>query len=328
MSRKPRPIALLVCAAALCIAAPAQAMRSQSSENAREVCQNATGALERQLGIPKHLLTAIARTESGRHDPETGENFAWPWTVTARGKGQYFATKAEAKAEVEILLTQGVTNIDVGCMQVNLHYHWNAFRTLDDAFDPKTNAAYAAGFLKSKFDDARNWLTAAGQYHSHTPENSRAYRIKVLSHWNRLRRDPDGIQTASADKDKAKDADKEKEVQIAMIDRERTAQVNGFLRERRREVRSADTQLDRGRRRLDELNDWRDTRLRGLRLDATVARRLAEMQVRREEKLRELERNNRQFTFEEKRRDQLERWRKTGQLIGDIQNGHGSPNGG
>ena len=93
--------------------------------------------VERREGIPRDLLSAIALTESGRHDVESGENFAWPWTVMAEGKGRYFATEAEARAEVEILLSQGVRNIDVGCMQINLHYHWNAFETLDHAFDPR-----------------------------------------------------------------------------------------------------------------------------------------------------------------------------------------------
>ena len=42
---------------------------------------------------------------------------------------------------------QGVRSIDIGCMQVNLMHHPNAFATLDAAFDPLANALYAARFL-------------------------------------------------------------------------------------------------------------------------------------------------------------------------------------
>ena len=74
--------------------------------------------------------------ESGRWDAEAQASFAWPWTVTAEGRGRYLPSKAEALAEVRQLRARGLTNIDVGCMQVNLFYHPDAFDDLNQAFDP------------------------------------------------------------------------------------------------------------------------------------------------------------------------------------------------
>jgi hypothetical protein len=294
----------------------ALAARGQAIENPNEICLEAARAVERREGIPANLLAAIALTESGRSDPESGENFAWPWTVMAQGKGRYFATEAEARAEVEILLSQGVRNIDVGCMQINMHYHWNAFETLDHAFDPAVNAAYAAKFLKAKYDETRNWLTAAGQYHSQTPENFRPYRIKVLSYWNRLNRGDNG--TREAKKDAGTAEDESRETTLVAIDTGRTARLNGLLKEKRRDERQDMRALDNADRRLAHLDDWRYQKRRGVQLEAVVAQRIAEMELRREEKLRDLDRATRNFTFAEKRREQLDRWRRTGNLVGDT----------
>ena len=316
MAWKTRLILCWLIAGAAFLPADAFAKRGQAIEKPEEICLNATRAVERREGIPKNLLGAIALTESGRYDAETGENFAWPWTVTAEGKGRYFASEAEARAEVEILLSQGVRNIDVGCMQINMHYHWNAFETLDHAFDPVANAAYAAKFLKEKYADPRHWLNAAGQYHSQTPENFRPYRIKVLSYWNRLNRGPADSQTA--DKKDKPEAEEERETRVVAIDEGRTQRLNAILREKRREGRTDMRALDDADRRLSDLDDWRFRQNRGIRLEAVVAQRMAEMELRRKEKMRELDRATKEFTFAEKRQEQLARWRKTGNLVSEA----------
>jgi len=154
----------------------------------RALCQSETARQESLMGIPKQLLHAISLVESGRWDTERRESFAWPWTVTAEGEGQYLPSKEAAKDEVRRLLANGVRNIDVGCMQVNLQAHPDAFATLDDAFDPKTNVAYAAHFLSDLFKDAGNWPTAGAYYHSQTPNLAKAYKDKLMSVWDQARR--------------------------------------------------------------------------------------------------------------------------------------------
>ncbi len=89
-------------------------------------------------------------------------------------------TKEAAIAEVERLRAQGVTNIDVGCMQINLKYHPKAFDSLEQAFDPDRNVAYAIGFLRDLRDRWGSWTRAVGNYHSNTPALSGRYRLKVF----------------------------------------------------------------------------------------------------------------------------------------------------
>ena len=135
---------------------------------------------ERAAGMPTHLLTAVSKVESGRWHKKSGEILAWPWTVTNGGEGRFLPSKAAAIAEVERLRAQGVTNIDVGCMQINLHYHPDAFESLEQAFDPERNVAYAIGFLSELRARWGSWTRAVGNYHSNTPTLSSRYRLKVF----------------------------------------------------------------------------------------------------------------------------------------------------
>jgi hypothetical protein len=158
------------------------AIGPQSGPCAREVTQT-----ERAEGIPRHLLAAISLAESGRSDERAGETIAWPWTINAEGQGIFFATKAAAIAAVRRLQARGIRSIDVGCMQVNLLHHPEAFASLDEAFDPATNVAYAARFLKALRDEQRSWPQAVAHYHSATPDFGVPYRSKVYSLWAKVR---------------------------------------------------------------------------------------------------------------------------------------------
>lgn len=148
------------------------------------LCRRAIQAAEREHRLPPSLLTAIGRVESGRIDPQTRALTPWPWTINAEGQGRHFETKEEAIAAVEVLQARGVRVIDVGCMQVNLHHHPDAFATLQEAFDPVANTRYAALFLKRLRATSGDWEIAASHYHSVTPERADAYRLKVLANWS------------------------------------------------------------------------------------------------------------------------------------------------
>ncbi|HET6194974.1 MAG TPA: lytic transglycosylase domain-containing protein [Acetobacteraceae bacterium] len=147
------------------------------------LCRSAVAAAERGNGIPAHLLAAIARVESGRRDPATGATHPWPWAANAEGQGFFFETKAEAVASVRAMQARGIRSIDVGCSQVNLMHHPDAFASLEQAFDPTTNTAYAGRFLKGLFGQTGDWNKAAAAYHSATPELGAEYQRKVLAVW-------------------------------------------------------------------------------------------------------------------------------------------------
>ncbi len=136
-------------------------------------CRQAITAAERAAAVPAQLMAAIARVESGRPDAR-GMVHPWPWTINAEGAGQFFETREAALAAVRALQARGVRSIDVGCMQVNLHHHPAAFATLEQAFDPTANAAYAA---------TRDWTQATAFYHSATPELGTQYQRRVAAIW-------------------------------------------------------------------------------------------------------------------------------------------------
>ncbi|NBO18251.1 MAG: hypothetical protein EBV03_03310 [Proteobacteria bacterium] len=138
---------------------------------------------EREYGIPTHLLSAIASTESGRYHNGLKIMLPWPWTVTNGTNGQYYDTKEQAIAAVNRLRAAGIKNIDVGCMQVNLQHHGDAFANLEQAFEPASNIAYAATFLRRLYDDSHAWKTAASNYHSKTPSLGNKYIGRVYDHW-------------------------------------------------------------------------------------------------------------------------------------------------
>jgi len=148
------------------------------------LCAAETAKAERSYSIPSQLLDAISLVESGKYDPESKAVLAWPWTVMAEGEGRYFPTKAEAVAEVKKLKARGVKNIDVGCMQVNLMYHGQAFASIEEAFEPASNVGYAARFLRGLYESTNHWPTAASYYHSQTPHLAANYRDKLMKVWN------------------------------------------------------------------------------------------------------------------------------------------------
>lgn len=149
----------------------------------KELCAAAVSRAEAAHNIPERLLTAISMVESGRWSPQRQRNVAWPWTVMAEGKGQYYPSKRAAIAAIRKLQARGVSNIDVGCMQVNLHYHPDAFPSLSAALDPVRNATYAAHFLASLKRDHGSWRKAVQHYHSATPKRRIPYQRKVYAVW-------------------------------------------------------------------------------------------------------------------------------------------------
>ena len=173
---------LLLFAPAIAAAAGPNATPASVSEPGA-LCLPAVAAAERAEGIPPGLLRSIAFVESGRVDPVGGGAVPWPWTINAEGQGQYFETREAAIAATRALLAGGMRSIDVGCGQVNLLHHPAAFASLEHAFDPAINTAYAARFLRSLHAATGSWPFAAAAYHSQTPERGHAYALRVAAIW-------------------------------------------------------------------------------------------------------------------------------------------------
>jgi transglycosylase-like protein with SLT domain len=148
------------------------------------LCETAIAGAEATLRLPPRLLGAIAEVESGRLDG-AGIVRPWPWTINAEGSGQFFASRQQAIDAVRALQAAGMRSIDVGCMQVNLMHHPNAFASLDEAFDPVANAHYAGRFLNTLYGISGSWLQATAAYHSQTPMIGAEYQQRVMARWQR-----------------------------------------------------------------------------------------------------------------------------------------------
>ena len=168
-------------ATALLLALPCAAAAQPALPFATEPCRAALAMTERATGVPDRLMQAIAVIESGRR--LAGRAVPWPWTINVEGVGEVFETKQQAIAAVAAHQARGARSIDVGCMQVNLMHHAQAFASLDDAFDPAINARYAARFLQQLLAQTGSWPRAVAGYHSLTPDIGADYARKVLAVW-------------------------------------------------------------------------------------------------------------------------------------------------
>lgn len=151
--------------------------RADASAEIALLCDQAAALAAEETGVPAAILMAISRVETGR--TLDGSLNPWPWTVNQAGDGSFFSSVNDAADHVSQAMDQGQTNIDIGCFQINMRWHGQAFSTLDDMFDPAQNALYAARFLRQLYDEHGGWVAAIGAYHSRQEDAATRYAAKV-----------------------------------------------------------------------------------------------------------------------------------------------------
>ena len=188
----------VLCIATLVMAFVVAMSPAAATPGTADVCAKEAAVRERIDQIPGGFLRAISVVETGRWDDDRRASFAWPWTVTAEGEGKYYPTKATAIRAVRNLQERGVTNIDIGCMQINLHYHGDAFASLQEGFDPGRNIAYAAEFLNRLRKREQSWVRAIQFYHSSSPKQQRHYYQKIRQSQHALRTSDSTVRRVAA----------------------------------------------------------------------------------------------------------------------------------
>lgn len=276
-------LTLVIITPSLVSAAPIQVIG-----NAWKLCDFQTQKVEQEKGIPRYLLKSISLAETGRWDRQKQANVAWPWTVTALGVGNYFQNKVEALKHVRFLQANAITNIDVGCMQVNLHYHGDAFASLEDAMDPATNVNYAAKYLKGMYQTARSWTKAAGFYHSKTPRYFQAYKLKILKYWKQQH------QLAGLEDRKA-------------VNLQHMSKLNAHHKQRKQEALNNTSTNVHGY----QLNAWRNGDKRNHSMATLATMRRASKSAQWQEKYSHDRRGKTGKSFADKRRKQMDKWRLT-----------------
>ncbi len=165
MTRRFRPLALLL---AVFICDPHSAALSAATG----VCERQMAAAAARYGVPLGFLYAIGLTETGRRKS------LHPWALNIHGKTHFPPSREVAYRIFLKARREGKTLIDLGCMQINHHYHGSHFSSPMQMLDPARNVNYAARYLKRLRAREGSWTLAAARYHA-GPDNNAAQKRYV-----------------------------------------------------------------------------------------------------------------------------------------------------
>lgn len=128
--------------------------------------------------VPKRLVIAIAKTESGLD----------PWCVSVAGKDYRPGSRAGALAIIHQAQARGLSH-DIGLMQVNNWWLKHLRIPPEVALEPHNNAMLGVWILANEIQRyGYNW-TAVGAYHSPTPSRQRMYAQVVAKKYKSLNSD-------------------------------------------------------------------------------------------------------------------------------------------
>ena len=140
----------------------------------KDVCESYMVASAKAHGVPLGILFSIGLTETGK-----GEKLH-PYAVNVSGKA-YYPDSAEEAYKIFIEARQAGHNlIDLGCLQINHHYHADQFNSVMDMLDARKNVDYAARYLKRLYLREGSWTLAAARYHA-GPDNLVAQKRYVCT---------------------------------------------------------------------------------------------------------------------------------------------------
>lgn len=161
----------LALATAFIFSALPAALGAEANDCERELVRAAA-----KHNVPLGMLYAVGLTESGR------SGSLQPYALNIEGRAAYEPDKAAALRAFRKAQRSGAKLIDIGCMQINHHYHAESFESLEDMFDPAKNVAYAARFLSELKEREGSWTKAIARYHA-GPKNlpaQKAYVCRVV----------------------------------------------------------------------------------------------------------------------------------------------------
>ncbi len=126
--------------------------------------------------VPKRLVLAIAKTESGLD----------PWCVNIAGKTYRPGSRAGALAIIRQARARGLSH-DIGLMQINNWWLKHLNISPEIALEPRNNAALGVWILAREIQrHGYNW-TAVGAYPSPTPARQRMYARVVARKYKNIR---------------------------------------------------------------------------------------------------------------------------------------------
>ena len=143
----------------------------------------------RKADLDPYTLYAVALLESpARRAP--GRISPWPYAIhTPEGPRIYTTRKAATAALKRLMHTYTPSELDVGLMQVNLHWHGTRVARPDDLLDPATNLRIGAQILAETLRSApADRVLGLGRYHTWRDAPAREYGARVIRVEQRLTR--------------------------------------------------------------------------------------------------------------------------------------------
>ena len=141
---------------------------------AGNACEREMTNASAQYGIPLAVLYAVGLTESGRKES------LQPYAMNIEGRAYFASGLDDALRRFAEAKQAGAVLIDLGCMQINHHFHGEKFASVRQMFDPHANVDYAARFLRSLRAQEGNWTLAVARYHA-GPYNNPAQKQYVCT---------------------------------------------------------------------------------------------------------------------------------------------------
>lgn len=138
--------------------------------------------------IDPYILYAVALIESAKNS-DPNHVTPWPWALNKAGQSIIPASQHEAHALLNKSIARGNRHIDIGLMQINLHWHGHRVENPENLLNPVTNLEIGAGLLAEAIQSSPNNLVLGiGRYHNwQNIQSAVVYGRKVLAIADQIR---------------------------------------------------------------------------------------------------------------------------------------------
>jgi soluble lytic murein transglycosylase-like protein len=140
----------------------------------QSVCEREMTRAAARFDVPLGVLYAVGMTETGRKGGLS------PYAMNIEGRSHFADSAGAAAREFAAARGKGARLIDLGCMQINHHYHGEKFASIEAMLDPAQNVDYAARFLRELREREGSWTLAVARYHA-GPNNNPAQKRYVCA---------------------------------------------------------------------------------------------------------------------------------------------------
>ncbi|MFG1397339.1 transglycosylase SLT domain-containing protein [Roseixanthobacter pseudopolyaromaticivorans] len=147
-------------------AKPAQGSSAQAGKgksggaSTSNVCERELARASAIYNIPLPVLYAVGLQETGVN------GHLQQYMLNIAGKDYLATSLPDAMRAFNAARAQGISLIDVGCLQVNYYYHGKKFRSVEQMFEPRLNVEVAAQELQDWRKSQGNWTMAVARYNA------------------------------------------------------------------------------------------------------------------------------------------------------------------